>query len=429
MDTILGTREPLVCLADGTIKQVNPFSGTEVWTVPRRGHRPLPTVINDVRDLDPGEAESRCAFCPTRYRETTPESGRWIRSKAGWRYAEGLTLEEVLAAPAEFRRVPNLFEILSFDFWHMNYGYTGGVGAHAHQATYLGTDAGREHVVNLARSKLTALDVPGDGLPSTVEELQDKEPAILGSFFSGSHDVVIARRHYVDGATRTDQLASAGSLSREEHQAFINATIASAKSLVEDNIHARYVSIFQNWLAPAGASFEHLHKQLVAIDEIGERTRAEFERLRADPSLYQRWGPEFARQHGLLIAENAYAVAFAGVGHRYPGVDIYTKVTGVPWDLPGEVVNDWSDLLHACHIATGPLVPCNEEWHYQPHGVRGMDMPLRAVLKWRINNPAGFEGGTNVFINTVDPWTVADRVKTTLHRMRDAGELADMTIG
>ena len=28
-------------MADGTLKQVNPFSGTEVWTVPGRGNRPL----------------------------------------------------------------------------------------------------------------------------------------------------------------------------------------------------------------------------------------------------------------------------------------------------------------------------------------------------------------------------------------------------
>ena len=32
---------PLVTMADGTIKQINPFSGTEVWTVPGRGNRPL----------------------------------------------------------------------------------------------------------------------------------------------------------------------------------------------------------------------------------------------------------------------------------------------------------------------------------------------------------------------------------------------------
>ena len=31
----------LMRMADGTIKQVNPFTGTEVWTVPGRGNRPI----------------------------------------------------------------------------------------------------------------------------------------------------------------------------------------------------------------------------------------------------------------------------------------------------------------------------------------------------------------------------------------------------
>ncbi len=428
MDRIDESQEPLVRLADGTVKQVNPFSGTEVWTVPGRAHRPIPSPVPDVRDLEPGEARRHCAFCEERYVETTPESARWTRSKAGWRYAEGLTLEEVLAAPAEFRRIPNLFEILSFDFWHLNYGFTGSPVARAHQATYLGTEAGRRHVVDLARTKLRAMDVAESDLPDTIEQLQTRDPAILGSFFSGSHDVVVARRHYSPDATRTDQLASAGTLTRDEHAAFIRATIDSAHALVTENPHAHYVSIFQNWLMPAGASFEHLHKQIVAIDTIGARTRAEFERLHADPHLYQRWGPDFARQHGLLIAENAYAVAFAGVGHRFPGVDIFTKVNGVPWELPPEVVADWSDLLHACHLATGPLVPSNEEWHYQPHTFP-LAAPLRAVLKWRINNPAGFEGGTNVFINTLDPWAVADRVRSRLEELRPGGGLGELTLG
>lgn len=428
MDRMDESREPLVRLADGTVKQVNPFSGTEVWTVPGRAHRPIPSPVADVRALGPDEARRRCAFCEERYLETTPESGRWIRSEAGWRYAEGLTLEEVLAAPAEFRRVPNLFEILSFDFWHLNYGFTGSPAARAHQAIYLGTDTGRQHVVDLARTKLRAMDVRERDLPSTLEELHADDPAILGSFFSGSHDVVIARRHYVPNATHTDQLASAGTLTRDEHAAFIRATISSAQALVTGNPHARYVSIFQNWLQAAGASFEHLHKQIVGIDTIGARTRAEFERLREDPLLYQRWGPDFARQHGLLIAENAYAVAFAGVGHRFPGVDIFTKVNGVPWELPPEVIQDWSDLLHACHAATGPLVPSNEEWHYQPHSMPGVVAPLRAVLKWRINTPAGFEGGTNVFINTLDPWAVAERVKGRLREVRASGVLGELTL-
>ncbi|MBN9375327.1 MAG: DUF4921 family protein, partial [Cellulomonas sp.] len=33
---------PLQRLADGTVKQVSPLTGTTVWTVPGRGHRPLP---------------------------------------------------------------------------------------------------------------------------------------------------------------------------------------------------------------------------------------------------------------------------------------------------------------------------------------------------------------------------------------------------
>ena len=31
----------LMRMPDGTVKQMNPFTGTEVWTVPGRGHRPL----------------------------------------------------------------------------------------------------------------------------------------------------------------------------------------------------------------------------------------------------------------------------------------------------------------------------------------------------------------------------------------------------
>ncbi len=30
----------LLRMPDGTVKQVNPFTGTQVWTVPGRGNRP-----------------------------------------------------------------------------------------------------------------------------------------------------------------------------------------------------------------------------------------------------------------------------------------------------------------------------------------------------------------------------------------------------
>lgn len=400
--------EPLQRLSDGTVKQVNPFSGTEVWTVPGRGDRPLPSAVARSRSLTEHERRNECAFCEGRYLETTPERARWLRKNGVWSRREGLTADEVVSATAEFRRIPNLFEILSFDYWKLNHGFDGEPAAGERTRHYLSTELGRTHVRDLVRTRLKA-----KGL-ETIDLTDEIVAAESRGFFAGCHDVIVARRHFVDAATRTDQLAGSGTLTVDEHRAFVRATVESARQLYGDNPHAAYVSIFQNWLGPAGASFEHLHKQLVAIDRLGGRMRHELDMWRIDPDVYRRLGPELAREHGLIIAENEHAIAFAGIGHRYPGIDVFTTADGLPWKLPTEVLDAWSDLLHACHRATGTLVPTNEEWHHQPPAVPGKAMPLRAVLKWRINNPAGFEGGTGVFVNTIDPWTLRDRVAARL---------------
>ena len=100
------------------------------------------------------------------------------------------------------------------------------------------------------------------------------------SFFAGTHDVIVARRHFVDGASTTDQLAASGSLTPDEHAAYLRFTVDALRSLYDANRYARYVAVFQNWLRPAGASFDHLHKQLVAVDERSVRTEHELRRLR-----------------------------------------------------------------------------------------------------------------------------------------------------
>ena len=71
--------EPLTIMADGTIKQLNPFSGTEVWTVPGRGNRPLGIKYPDPQPLDPAHDGLHCAFCTQRVLETPPEKSRLIR--------------------------------------------------------------------------------------------------------------------------------------------------------------------------------------------------------------------------------------------------------------------------------------------------------------------------------------------------------------
>ena len=51
-------------------------------------------------------------------------------------------------------------------------------------------------------------------------------------------------------------------------------------------------------------------------------------------------------------------------------------------------------------------------------------MPWRVMLKWRVSTPAGFEGGTKVYVNTIDPWELRRRAVAELTRLRADGRLA-----
>ena len=68
-------------------------------------------------------------------------------------------------------------------------------------------------------------------------------------------------------------------------------------------------------------------------------------------------------------------------------------------------------------------MPSNEEWHHKPMDV-DMPMPWRVMLKWRVSTLAGFEGGTKIYLNTIDPWMLRDRVVPELFRLRTEGRIA-----
>ena len=414
-------------MADGTVKQTNPFTGTQVWTVPGRGHRPIDHHGGRVTTVDPALPEAHCAFCVTRLRETTPEKARLVRGEdAGWTVLDEVTADELDDSVPEFRLFGNLFEIVSLDYWKAVHGYRISDRAAAHQRAYLSTDAGIEHVRALVRARFAAAQRDPAGVDAMgAEELT----AHSESFFGGCHDVVVARRHLVDGATGSDRNASSGCLTPDEHARFIDFTVRAMRGLYRDNPHARYVSVFQNWLAPAGASFAHLHKQLVAIDETPAQTARELAMLARDPDLFNSLGLDHAADEELVLAANEHAVAVVGVGHRYPALVIYSRSPATtPWEHSDAERRGMSDLLHACHAATGPRVPVNEEWHTRPPGI-DVAMPWRIVLKWRISNPAGFEGATGIYVNTIDPWALRDRVAARLTDLRAEGRIADMALG
>jgi len=410
-------------MADGTIKQINPFTGTEVWTVPGRGNRPLGLASPDPRPLDPTQHDAHCAFCSRRYLETPPEKSRLVRRPdGGLETLYWLRAEHLFDTVAEFRRVPNLFEILSYDYWHKNYGYVLPTRVADHRAEYLESPEGRAHVIKVVDMKLKA---SGYSDAAIADLSFDEKVDFASGFFGGGHDVIVARRHFVDGATQDNEAASSGTLTPEEHHQFTAFTIDGIQALYATNRYARYVTVFQNWLKPAGASFDHLHKQLVAIDERGVQHEIALQALRDNPNLFNEHAVNYASYNNLVIAENEHAVMFAGFGHRYPTIEIYSKSEqSDPWEQSEDEVRSMSDLLHAAHAATGRDIPCNEEWHYRPADV-DLGMPWRVMLKWRVSTLAGFEGATKIYLNTVGPATVRDRVVSKLFALRAEGRIAE----
>lgn len=397
-------------LPDGTVKQIGPLTGTRVWTVPGRANRPLDVPHEHPRALASGEEGRLCAFCVDRYLETTPEKARLVGP--GFAEIRRVSAESLSDSVAEFRRFGNLFEIVSAEYWRENHGFRQPAAIVQWAQEYLSDPIGRIHIEKLAEIRAAA----------TGETVSLEEAAL--DLLGGSHDVVVARRHVVDGATTDTDLASAGTLTPDEHGAYFAFTVRSLAEIQAAQPFAAYVAVFQNWLRPAGASFDHLHKQLVAVDEHGPQVDHELRLLSHDRDLYQREIADLAVAEGLVVAANDGAVAFAGVGHRYPAFEVFSTADAqLPHEHSDAGIRAVSDLVHALHAATGVHVPTNEEWHYRPPGAP-WPMPWRVVLKWRISNPAGFEGGTKIYVNTIDPWELRRRTVASLIDLRGRGAIA-----
>lgn len=418
--------EAIVRMADGTVKQTNLLSGTEVWTVPGRADRPLPSALPEAKPIDHHDDGAFCAFCEKRYLETPPEKERLVRvGDQAWDRLVDLGADDLFNTVADFRRIPNLFEIVSYNYWNLNHGHVPTEAQHRRMAEYLASDAGYDHVMRLVRARLMASGMSEEEFNALSDSHKLQQ---ANGFFSGGHDVIIARRHYTHGATQTDQLASAGSLTPDEHEQYVRLTVRAMEDLYALDPDVRYVVAFQNWLKPAGASFDHLHKQLVAIDELSVQSQSEVDRLKRNPDIYKEI-LKVAVTRKLVIAQNDHAVAMAGFGHRYPSIAVWpTGAPRNPWEADEEQLRGVSDMVHAMHAATGAKIPTNEEWYHRPPSV---DIPMRwrVLLKWRISTLAGFEGGSRIYLNTIDPWHVQKRVTERLKELRSEGRLAPLRIG
>jgi galactose-1-phosphate uridylyltransferase len=413
-------------MPDGTIKQLNPFTGTEVWTVPGRGNRP--NVYHNREKSEPVELhmpEDYCSFCNANYFESPPEKSRLICEDGKYKKLEGLTAEEYFNTRAEFRRLPNLFEIVTLGYWEKNYSFKMNTHLREQKERYLSTPKGLEHVKNVIEFKLKLSGMSQEEIRNMDET---KKLSYADAFFGGGHELIVAGQHYQKGAKFSNELISSGELTPEQHFRYIKYTIDAKENIHINNRYVRYISVFQNWLKPAGASFDHLHKQLVALDEWGHTITEQIEMIRKDHNVFNEYGANIAAMMNLVIAENDYAIAWAGIGHRFPTIEIFSKsVNARPSQHSDDEIRGMSDLLHALHAASGVDVSCNEEWYYSPIDMI-YKMPWYIMIKQRINVNAGFEGGTKIFINPVPPEVLRDRLVTNLYKLRDEKRIASIRI-
>ncbi len=404
-------------MPDGTVKQVNPFTGTEVWAVPGRRSRPITNDIPDsAKPLEVHTPEDYCSFCPTRYLETPPSKARLVLLNGRWERLDFLTTDKYFDTVAEFRRVGNMFEIVTLDYWRKNYAFKMPVSRQRWKELYLANPTGLKHITDIVHYKLTQEGKSEE----TLEKMTLTEKlAVADAFFGGCHELIIAKRHYKEGARYDHELYSSGDMTLEEHYRYFRMTIDAMQDIVATNRYVRYISVFQNWLRPAGASFDHLHKQIVALDEWGTSINSQVKMLREDPNVYNEYGVNFAAHHNLIFAENEYAIAYVGVGHRWPTIEIYSRSNaGRPYEHSDEEIRGFSNLVHACHAAMGGQISCNEEWYYTPVDAV-YKMPWHVLIRWRVNVPAGFEGGTDIYINPMTPIDLRDKMVPRLYKLRD----------
>jgi UDPglucose--hexose-1-phosphate uridylyltransferase len=174
------------------------------------------------------------------------------------------------------------------------------------------------------------------------------------------------------------------------------------------------VLIIVNQGRTAGASLEHPHSQLFATAGRPERVGAELDRLAGEGCAAcatvaaERDGPRVVGRTGELLTVCPWASAapfealLLPVGHRA------RFDQGSP-DDDTAVATALGDLLRRFRTVAGEHAPYNLVLHSAPPGVEDFHWHLH--LFPRLTTFGGFELGTGVVINVVDPDQAADALR------------------
>ncbi len=412
-------------LPDGTIKQLNPFNGEVVWFVPGREMHAERSFVEKgpsySKNIDQRARE--CDFCFNRILSTPPEISRLVKSESNeYEVHSDLVAEELFNTRPIFRSIPNLFPAFPFDYWNKNHSFELNSCQQKRMDRYLSTNGGIEHLKNLLhyRTKNT-----NDKLESN-DSIEERTKL----FFGGSHDLVVAVPHYLPVVEEKGYiLFCSATMDKEEHFQYLKFTYNHIKRLYGTNPEIKYVSVFQNWLNESGASLEHLHKQLVGVDEYGPIIEKIVDGEKREKGYVASRISSIVGENKLIIAQKGKSILFADIGYHFPTITLcFTGNECLPWEIKEADWKDISELISLCYKIFGPSVSFNEEWNYAPPE-SGVRFPLRIQLKRRFFRAGGFEGSTEIHINQVNPFELCKKMVSAFRKKQESENLSNILIG
>ena len=184
----------------------------------------------------------------------------------------------------------------------------------------------------------------------------------------------------------------------------------------------RHAMLFKNCRYEAGASLAHVHSQLIAMDFVPPAIEAKCSRLaqvgEQNPAqLVLKKIVEFETKEKLrVVAETENWVAFCPFSSRFAfQVWIVAKQNMGPyWSQTNRQLKELATLTQGLVTAleTALEFPAyNVLFHNPPFGRKNDSGQSYVELFARVSNPAGFEWGTNCWINPVSPETSARRLR------------------
>lgn len=221
----------------------------------------------------------------------------------------------------------------------------------------------------------------------------------------GRHDLVITRDHFHNFADLTE----------EEANLVFRAFKERYHMFIEEGKYLAYVSIFHNWGQAAGASLFHPHYQIIALPIVPPHIAHS---LRGSNDYFKEHHAcvhcvvikQELQDKARVIFEDKFSIAFAPYISRTPfELRIFPKQHSSYFEdaLPQEITSmvgalqkslrllhdKLKDPDYNFYIHTAPIQDKSKSGHYHWH----------IEIQPKISIQAGFELGTGIDINVVDP--------------------------